>query len=483
MKKRKKTERLPLWGMLLTTLLVLGGLYAFHWWTEARAAIYEQRAREAVERGDWAQAASLGEKAEAAGAEDTVNELTYQNAVALFEAGNYEEARDLFAGLGAYEDAPRQVLGCAYKLAERAEAAGELETALQGYLDAVGYEDALLRADGCRYAMAEKSLEAGDEQAAFRQFLDLGSYGDAARRARTIAVMLTEEPDEELALLLAQGYTAADWENRARLSRMHQSLASHRLAAGRGHAVFLTEGGTVLAAGDNALGQCDVGDWTGVAAVDAGYAHTLALTEEGRVLAAGDNSCGQCNVGDWTGVVRIFCGPWDSYGLREDGSVLHCGYSSFTAMSGWTGVTALGPGNGVLFGVRHNGALLSDPAAGGKDWQGLLAVTAAGHAPVGLKEDGTVLYDGHDLSDWTDVVALDSSPTLLVGLKADGTLLVRPLMPVDGALLEALSAERDVIGFSVAGTYALVLHTDGSLSAPGASFDLSALGALAAPQS
>ena len=115
MKKRKKTERLPLWGMLLTTLLVLGGLYAFHWWTEARAAIYEQRAREAVERGDWAQAASLGEKAEAAGAEDTVNELTYQNAVALFEAGNYEEARDLFAGLGAYEDAPRLVLGCAYK--------------------------------------------------------------------------------------------------------------------------------------------------------------------------------------------------------------------------------------------------------------------------------------------------------------------------------------------------------------------------------
>lgn len=475
MKKRKKTERLPLLGMLLTTVLVLGGLYAVHWWSESRAAIYEQRAQEAVERGDWAQAASLGEKAEAAGAEDTVNELTYKNALALFDAGDYEAARDLFAGLGAYEDAPRLALGCTYHLAERAEAAGELETALQGYLDAVGYEDALARADGCRYAMAERSLDAGDDRAAFQQFLDLGDFRDARQRARTIAVVLTEEPDEELALLLAQGYTADDWENRARLSRMHQSLASHRLAAGRGHAAFLTEQGTVLAAGDNAHGQCNVQDWTNVAAIDAGYAHTLALTADGRVLAAGDDSCGQCGVGDWTGVVKIFCGPWDSYGLREDGTILHCGYSNFSTLSGWTGVTALGPGNGALFGVRQNGTLLSDPAVSGKDWQGLLAVAAAGHAPAGLREDGTVLYDGHDLSGWTDVVALDSSPTLLVGLKVDGTLLVQPLMPADGALLSALLAEQDVIGFDVAGTWALILHADGSLSAPGAPEDIEAL--------
>ena len=475
MKKRRKTEHLPRLGMILTTVLVLGGLYAFHWWTDSRAAIYEQRAREAVERGDWAEAASLGEKAQAAGAEDTVNQLTYQNALALFEVGEYEAARDLFAGLGAYEDAPTRILACTYKLAEQAEAAGDLDAALQGYLAAVGYEDALSRADGCRYAMAEQTLASGDDRAAFQQFLDLGDYRDARQRARTIAVALTEEPNEELALLLAQGYTADDWEKRAQLSHMHQSLASHRLAAGRSHAAFLTEAGTVLAAGDNSKGQCDVQTWTNVIAVDAGYAHTLALTADGRVLAAGDNSCGQCDAADWTNVVRIYCGAWDSYGLTADGAVLHTGYTAHTTLSGWTGVKALGAGNGALFGLRQNGTLLSDPGVNGKDWQGLIAVAAAGHAPVGLREDGTLLYDGHDLSAWTDVVAIDSSPSLLVGLRVDGTLLVQPLIPSDGSLLSALATETDVVGLSAAGTYVLLLHGDGSLTAPGAPFDLAPL--------
>ena len=478
METNRHNPNRPLGAMILTALVVLAGLCAFVWWTRNREDVYARQAQAAAQKGDWEQALALG--AQAAGAADTVNELTYKNALALLDAGSCEEARDLFAGLGAYEDAARRVLECTYKLAAQAEAAGDLETALSGFRDAVGYEDALTRADGCRYAMAERSLAAGDEQAAFRQFLDLGSYADAPQRARTIAVALTEETNEELALLLAQGYTAADWEKRAQLSRMHQSLSSHRLAAGRSHAAFLTEGGTVLAAGDNGLGQCDVGAWTDVVAVDAGYAHTLALTAEGRVLAAGDNSCGQCDVGDWANVVRICCGPWDSYGLREDGAILHCGYSSFTTVSGWTGVTALSAGDGALFALRQNGTILSEPAGSGKDWQGLIAVAAAGHAPAGLREDGTVLCDGHDLTAWTDVVALSSSTTLLAGLRVDGTLLIQPLLPVDGALLTALAAERDVIGLSLAGTWALVLHGDGTLTAPGASFDLSPL---PAPQS
>ena len=31
MEQRRKTKKIPLWGMVLTTALVLGGLYAFHW--------------------------------------------------------------------------------------------------------------------------------------------------------------------------------------------------------------------------------------------------------------------------------------------------------------------------------------------------------------------------------------------------------------------------------------------------------------------
>ncbi len=270
MKQSTVKEKLPRMGMIIITALVLGGLYAFHWWNESRARIFEQRAQEAVARGDWAEAASLGEKAEAAGASDTVNELTYQNALSLLDEGEYARARDLFDQLGTYEDAVQRSLQCTYGLAEQAQAAGDLDQALQGFLSAVGYEDALLRADECRYALAERSLQAGDERAAFGQFLELGSFRDASKRARTIAVTLTEEPDEELALLLAQGYTAADWEKRQQLRYMHESLSSHRLAAGHGHAALLTEEGRVRAAGDNGAGQCLVDGSTNIVAVDAG---------------------------------------------------------------------------------------------------------------------------------------------------------------------------------------------------------------------
>ena len=80
-----------------------------------------------------------------------------------------------------------------------------------------------------------------------------------------------------------------------------------------------------------------------------------------------------------------------------------------------------------------------------------------------------------DLSDWTDVIAIEGSATLLLGLKADGTLLCIPLMPTDPALLSALEAETNVIGMSAAGVYVLLLHADGSVTAPGAPFDTSGL--------
>lgn len=472
--KKTAKNKLPVLGMILTTALVLGGLYAFHWWTEARAQILQQMAQDAIARGDWEEAASLGEKAEAAGAADTVNELTYQNALSLLDGGAYAEARDLFEQLGAYEDAVQRSLECTYRLAEQALAEQDVAGALQGFLSAVGFEDALQRADECRYALAEQSLQAGDERAAFHQFLDLGDFQDAPQRARAIAVSLTEEPDEELALLLVQGYSTADWEKREQLRFMHESLSSHRLAAGRGHAALLTAEGRVLAAGDNGAGQCDVQRWTNVIAVDAGYAHTLGLTADGRVLAAGDNSCGQCDVGDWTNVVAVCCGPWDSYGLTAGGKVLHCGFTDLPTLSGWTGVTALGAGDAVLFAVRQNGSLLgtADP---GQGWQNLSAVAAAGRTPVGLKDDGTLLSGTLDLSSWTDVVAIDSSTTLLVGLRLDGTLLVSPLRPVEPTLLDALQAERDVVGLDLAGTYALLLHSDGTLTAPGAPEAIQAL--------
>jgi alpha-tubulin suppressor-like RCC1 family protein len=74
------------------------------------------------------------------------------------------------------------------------------------------------------------------------------------------------------------------------------------IAAGSLHTVGLKADGTVVATGDNAFGQCEVGDWRGIVAVAAGCAHTVGLKADGTVVATGDNAHGQCEVGGWSDI-------------------------------------------------------------------------------------------------------------------------------------------------------------------------------------
>ncbi len=80
-------------------------------------------------------------------------EVQYGQAQAAYDAGNYVEARDLYAGLGDYEDS-------AAKVAEL-DSLIELET---------------------RYNDAAAALEAGDHLAAYRAFTALGDYRDSPEK-------------------------------------------------------------------------------------------------------------------------------------------------------------------------------------------------------------------------------------------------------------------------------------------------------------
>ncbi|AGA58083.1 hypothetical protein Theco_1961 [Thermobacillus composti KWC4] len=79
-------------------------------------------------------------------------------------------------------------------------------------------------------------------------------------------------------------------------------MLNHVLAAGRRHTVGLREDGTVVAAGNNAYGQCNVDEWRDIVAIAAGCAHTVALRADGTVVAAGSNEYGQCDVSGWSGI-------------------------------------------------------------------------------------------------------------------------------------------------------------------------------------
>ena len=62
------------------------------------------------------------------------------------------------------------------------------------------------------------------------------------------------------------------------------------------------------------------------------------LKEDGTVVAAGYNEYGQCNVSDWKDIVAISAGDGYTLGLKTDGKVVTAGKYVHSDISGWTGI-------------------------------------------------------------------------------------------------------------------------------------------------
>jgi len=73
-----------------------------------------------------------------------------------------------------------------------------------------------------------------------------------------------------------------------------------QVAGGYEHSVGLrSDGNLVRCVGWQSPGQCNVSDWTDIVQIAAGAIHTVGLRSDGTVLAAGRDNEGQCDVGDW----------------------------------------------------------------------------------------------------------------------------------------------------------------------------------------
>lgn len=110
----------------------------------------------------------------------------YNDALTLMEGGNYKEAIDIFKALGSYRDSLEKIneaeLAQKYATAENMLAAGEYESALRifGYLDE--YSDSATRAMDAQYMLAEEYLEAGAYQEALLAFKKIPEYKDSAAK-------------------------------------------------------------------------------------------------------------------------------------------------------------------------------------------------------------------------------------------------------------------------------------------------------------
>lgn len=87
------------------------------------------------------------------------------------------------------------------------------------------------------------------------------------------------------------------------------------------HIVGLKSDGTVLAAGDNTDGKCNVEDCSIIVAVSAGTFCTVGLKSNGKVVATGTNEYGECNVSNWKNVIAMISGVNKTIELKSDGTV------------------------------------------------------------------------------------------------------------------------------------------------------------------
>ena len=100
------------------------------------------------------------------------------------------------------------------------------------------------------------------------------------------------------------------------------------VACGNDHTVGLKSDGTVVAEGYNGDRQCNVSDWEDIVSVACGKNHTVGLKSDGVLVAVGCNDDGRCNVSNWKDIVSIACGKNHTVGLKSDGTVVEAGDNS-----------------------------------------------------------------------------------------------------------------------------------------------------------
>ena len=208
------------------------------------------------------------------------------------------------------------------------------------------------------------------------------------------------------------------------------------IAAGLEHSVGLTRDGTVVAAGDNELGQCEAEEWEDIVQISAGYGHTVGLKADGTVVAAGYNGDGQLNVGKWRDIIAIVAGGWHTIGLKANGTVVAAGYNKYGQcdLKKWSGIAAIAAGGWHTLGIRENGRVVSAGygESGQRDvgkWRSVTQISASGYHTVGLVEGvppiavGSDEYGQCELSLWEDVIRIAAGGYHTLGLLGDGSVV------------------------------------------------------------
>ena len=124
----------------------------------------------------------------------------YNSAVALYDAGNYEEAINAFTALNGYKDSAAQIEKCQYNAAVALYDAGNYEEAINAFTELNGYKDSAAQIEKCVTAINDKQYnaavalyDAGNYEEAINVFTALNGYKDSAAQIEKCAIAINDK--------------------------------------------------------------------------------------------------------------------------------------------------------------------------------------------------------------------------------------------------------------------------------------------------
>jgi hypothetical protein len=237
---------------------------------------------------------------------------------------------------------------------------------------------------------------------------------------------------------------------------------------------------TIVAWGDNSLGECTVpAPNAGFETVAGGYRHTLGLKSDGTIVAWGWNGNGQCNVpSPNAGFLALGVGYSHSLGIKTGGTIVAWGSNNFgqcTVPSPNSGFVAVTGGYDHTLGLKSGGTIV---AWGSNSFgqcsvpspnSGFVAVGASTFYSVGLKSDGTIVAWGYNGQGQCNVPAPDTGfVAIAVGryhgvvLKSAGTIVT---WGTTGGAIPSPNAGFTAV--AAGGLHSMALRSNGTIVAWG----------------
>lgn len=134
---------------------------------------------------------------------EKLNMVRYSRAGSIYKNGNYDEAADAFEALGEYKDSKEYTLRAKYNAAVQAEDNQDYLSAAQKYASMGDFFDCPERSRECFYKQACRLIDNGDYTAAEELFTGLDGYRDSetkvqeARRLREEQLSTTVQSDDD----------------------------------------------------------------------------------------------------------------------------------------------------------------------------------------------------------------------------------------------------------------------------------------------